>query len=287
MLTMDQLFDWSDITYDSECRPRSMPLTSRNGNDVFLIIHHAYNLKVQDTIALSKPGGKQVSMNGALGPTVARVTAPIYDVQVVPWNTHRAYTTASWIDDQAFTYETSNIDLNSPYPVAQEAKQKIAARAAAMHVQLGMPLDHWHITDHAGVYARGWDSYPTACCGDDLRAAIDWIIAEAMRIVAGTPVPVDPFKKARESENEMYVRLDPTVYGFDLSVNPVYEKWRNPATGKKELLLLEHYDAAGAASLAVPHDWGTLDGLAGELGYAGLTEPAILTADETAEPGNS
>lgn len=179
--TIDELFDWTDLTTDGE--QRSIPLTERGG-DVFFVIHHAYNRRVQDTIALSKPGGRTVSMSSALGPTTAGVQAPIFNVQVVRWNTRRPWTTSSSIDDKAYTVECSNVDLNYPYPVAQAIKQRLAEIAAALHVQCGMPLDTWHILDHAEVHRRGWGSYPTACCGDDLRAAIGWIIAEAKRIVA-------------------------------------------------------------------------------------------------------
>lgn len=179
--TIDELFNWSDITTDKQ--PRSKPLTQRGG-DVFFVLHHAFNRKVQDTIALSKPGGRTVSMSSAIGPSVAGAQVPIFNVQVVDWNTHRPWTTASSIDDKAYTAEVSNLDLNAPYPVAMEAKRILARIAAALHVQTGMPLDTWHILDHSTVYARGWGSYPTACCGEDLRAAINWIIVEAKRIVA-------------------------------------------------------------------------------------------------------
>ena len=184
MKTLDQLFDWTDLTnLDTDADPRPVRLDELPGDQIFLIPHHAYNRKVQDTIALSKPGGKQVSMTGAMGPVVAGAEQ-IVNVLVVPWRTHRPFTTASWIDNQAITFEISNKGLDYPYPVQQASKQRLAEVAAAMHVELGMPLNTWHIVDHQGVYERGWDSYPTACCGDDLREDIPWVIAEAKRIVA-------------------------------------------------------------------------------------------------------
>lgn len=207
--TVDQLFDWVDFT--SDCRPRSVPLSRRNG-DVFMVVHHAYNRKVQDTIALSKPGGKTVSESCAMGPTTAGVTSPIYSVHVVPWNTHRPYTTASSIDDKAFTYEVSNVDLNSPFPVAMEAKRKIAEFAAALHLQVGLPLNRWHITSHQEVYARGWGSYATACPGPDLQGALNWIVDEAIRIVAEwlRPSALGPDLKEMTSmgHRQYYARVD-------------------------------------------------------------------------------
>lgn len=186
MKTINQCFDWTDLTdLRTEADPRPKKLTDLPGKDVYLVIHHAYNRKVQDTIALSKPGGRQVSMTMALGPTVAGSTA-VKGVQVVPWNTHRPFTTSSWIDNQAITVETSNLLLEPPYPVAQTAKYRLAELAAAMHVELGMPLDRWHVCSHQEVYARGWGSYATACPGGDLQAALDWIVATAKAIVAAS-----------------------------------------------------------------------------------------------------
>lgn len=237
--TVDQLFDWVDFT--SDCRPRSVPLSRRNG-DVFMVVHHAYNRKVQDTIALSKPGGKTVSESCAMGPTTAGVTSPIYSVHVVPWNTHRPYTTASSIDDKAFTYEVSNVDLNSPFPVAMEAKRKIAEFAAALHLQVGLPLNRWHITSHQEVYARGWGSYATACPGPDLQGALNWIVEEAIRIVNewrnGTTPPSTPGRKGSKTMTTFYARVSPdgkdtgdwTIAGVelfeDLEANDDFENTR-------------------------------------------------------------
>lgn len=189
---------WEDFTSDSGSR--SMPLAYRGG-DVYFVIHHAVNYRVQDTIALSKPGGKQVSMSFAIGPTVAGVASPVYCVYVVD-ESRRPYTTASWIDDQAITVEVSNLDMSANYPVAHEAKEWCALIAAWMHVQYGMPLDRWHVTSHQEVYARGWGSYATACPGPDLQAALDWIVARAIDLVNGVPEP-EPEEPLREGEDEV------------------------------------------------------------------------------------
>lgn len=236
MRTLAQIINWTDYAGDSECDPRSKPLTQRGG-DVFFFIHHAYNRLIQDTIALSKPGGKQVSENVAIGPTVAGAESPIYVAQVVPWNTHRAYTTASSKDDIAFTTEVSNINLNYPYPVAQAAKYLLAEIAAALHVETGMPLDTWHVCDHAAVYARGWGSYATACCGDDLRAAIGWIIEEAKRIVAGATMPAP---EEEEKAMQFYTINGGGLNGVSVGVYPggftVFESnfWRDKMLARYE-----------------------------------------------------
>lgn len=174
--------DWTDLIAD-EHRARTQSLYSRNG-DVYLIIHHAYNYTVDQTIATFKSPVRSVSANFALGPKVPGVTSPIYCVRTVAEH-NRAYTTASSYDDRALTVETSNINLNDPFPVAQAAKQRLAQLAAYMHTEYKMPLDRWHVTSHQEVYKRGWGSYATSCPGGDLQGALDWIVAEAKRIVAG------------------------------------------------------------------------------------------------------
>lgn len=187
---------WTDLTGSSEWSARSAQLQNRGG-DVYFIIHHAYNRVVQDTIALSKPGGKQVSMTFAVGPTSPGVSSPIYCVYVVPVE-YRPFTTASSLDDRAITVETSNLDLNSPYPVATEAKTLLALIAAEMHIVYGMPLDTVHILDHSQVNARGYGSYVTECAGGDLRGAIGWIIEQAKKFV--TPLT----EKDRDMEYNYY-----------------------------------------------------------------------------------
>lgn len=174
---------WTDLTSDSS--PRSRPLAARGG-DVYLIIHHAYNLTVQQSLALSKPGGREVSMTFAIGPSVAGAASPIHCVYVVPID-RRPWTTASSLDDAAVTAEVSNLDLASPYPVALEAKTLLALIAAEMHREFGMPLDRVHVLSHQEVYARGLGSYATACPGPDLQAALDWIVAKAQEFINPPP----------------------------------------------------------------------------------------------------
>lgn len=172
---------WVDLTSDSD--PRSVPLEQRGG-DVYLLVHHAVNRVVQDSIAISKPGGRATSMNLAMGPTSPGVTSPIYCVLVVSFD-RRAWTTASSIDDRGITVEVSNIDITASYPVAMEAKELLARTAAEMHKVYGMPLDRTHVLSHQEVYARGLGSYATACPGPDLQSAMDWIVARAKQITSG------------------------------------------------------------------------------------------------------
>lgn len=174
---------WSDWTSSSEWDSRPVPLAQRGG-DVYFIIHHAVNTRVQDTIALSKPGGRQVSMTWAIGPAYSGVTSPVYCVAIVP-EEYRPFTTASSLDGAAVTVEVSNIDLSATYPVAQEAKEWCAQIAAYMHVTYGMPLNRTYILSHQEVYSRGYGSYATACPGPDLQSSLDWIVNRAIQIVNG------------------------------------------------------------------------------------------------------
>jgi hypothetical protein len=182
MKTLDELMGPPDYIWD-ECELRSRPLDKRNG-DVYYVQHHSVSRTLQSILDVFKSKIRSVSANAAVGPLVAGRDE--YHVRhTVPWRTHRAYTTSSSIDDKAITNEMANLSLTPPYPVGQSGKQWAAEVVAAMHVELGMPIDRHHVTCHREVYQRGWGSYATACPGDDLHAALDWICEEAKRIVAG------------------------------------------------------------------------------------------------------
>lgn len=197
---------WADLTAESESRARTLALADRSG-DVYFIIHHAVNRRVQDTIALSKPGGRTVSMSFAVGPTVAGNSAPVYCVAVVPeWR--RPFTTGSPLDDRAVTVEVSNVDLAAPWPVADAAKEWLAQIAAYMHRVYAMPLNRTHVLSHQEVYARGFGSYPTACPGNDLQSALDQIIARASVLV--TPKP----KSRRKGMTTRFVQIGTGGSGF-------------------------------------------------------------------------
>lgn len=162
--------------------PRTRSLASRGG-DVYVVCHHSVTTTVDATYSTFVDPDRTVSAQFAIGPR-----SPGQDAYVA-WRTvsdaDRAYTTSSSIDDQAVTFEMSNLNLSPPYPVGQTGKQIAAQLCADMHTEYGMPLDRWHVTCHSEVYERGWGSYATACCGDDLRGDLDWIVAEAQHIVSG------------------------------------------------------------------------------------------------------
>lgn len=178
---------WNDFTTPTEYGPRPRPLEQRGG-DVYFIVHHAVNRRVQDTIALSKPGGRRVSMTFAIGPTQAGVESPVYCVGVVP-ESMRPFTTASPLDQAAFTVEVSNLDLTADYPVAVAAKEWLAQIAAYMHRTFQMPLDRTHVLSHQEVHKRGFGSYPTACPGPDLQRSLDDIIDRAKFLA--TPIETE------------------------------------------------------------------------------------------------
>jgi hypothetical protein len=204
MRTLDQIADWNLFTDDTE--PRSMPLTARKG-DVYYVGHHAFNRLIQDTLALSMPGGKTVTSSFPIGPVAIGGDPKV--VGNVPWNGSRPFTTASWVDDQAITSEISNEALTPPYPVAGDAKYHVAEIIAAMHVELGMPLDRYRVTTHQEVYARGWGSYATACPGQDLQTAMDGIVEVARKIVTGANEPVAPIEWEDHMRYQIFRRVDP------------------------------------------------------------------------------
>ena len=192
------------VDLDADAEPRSRPLTERGG-DVYLVPHHSVSRTLQAILAEFFSPNRTLSATAAVGPTTAGVDA--YESRhTVPWNTHRPYTTSSWIDDQAITFEMANLVLAPPWPVGQTGKNWVAELIAAMHVELGMPIDEWHVVDHNTVYQRGWGSYPTTCCGEDLRAALAWCRAEAIRLVA-TGGAVNPLH-VKESLMNVYANVE-------------------------------------------------------------------------------
>jgi hypothetical protein len=181
MKTIEEILGPKEFIFD-DTRRRTKPLTDRPGDEVFLVPHHSVSTTLGSIMNEFRKTARILSATAAVGPLVSGQDA--YESRhVVPWNTHRPATTASWIDDQAITFEMANLRLAHPWPVGQTGKQWAAELAAAMHVELGMPLNAWHIVDHQTVNKRGWGSYPTECCGTDMREDIPWIINEAQRIV--------------------------------------------------------------------------------------------------------
>lgn len=185
MRTIDQLVGPAQFVRGNgeDWEFRSRPLTQRGG-DVYLVPHHSVSRTIGAIMAEFTSPYRTLSATVACGPDQAGTDA-YRQIQAVPWDTGRPYTTSSDVDDKAITFEMANLVLADPWPVGNTGKYWVAELAAAMHVELGMPLDRWHVACHSEIYARGWDSYPTACCGDDLRNALDWVVATAKLIVAG------------------------------------------------------------------------------------------------------
>lgn len=183
MRTLEQLVGPAQFaTFGQDWEYRTKPLTDRPGDEIFFILHHSVSRTIRAIMAEFTSPNRTLSATVACGPDTAGVDN-YRQINAVPWNTGRPYTTSSWIDDQAITTEMANLALTPPWPVGATGKQWAAEVVAAMHVELGMPIDEWHVLDHQTVYRRGWDSYPTECCGADLRGAIADILAEARRIV--------------------------------------------------------------------------------------------------------
>lgn len=190
MRTLDQIFGRVHHGSD-DMLPRSRRLTERNGRDIYFVPHHSVSRTIGAIEDAFFSTEREVCATGGCGPLTAGVDAYVMR-QYAHWNTQMPFTTASWIDDQAITVEFANLALAYPWPVGRTAKYLAAEIAAAMHVELGMPLDLWHIVDHQTVYERGWGSYPTQCCGDDLRGDLPWIRDMAIRIVVAAQNPDIP-----------------------------------------------------------------------------------------------
>jgi hypothetical protein len=184
MRTLDELLGPLDPIWD-DSEPRSKRLTDRRGDEIFFIAHHSVSRTLAAIEATFKSKDRTVTATSGVGP----LTAGVDDYrakQYVPWNDRRPYTTSSWADDQAITCEMANLVLAAPWPVGSTGKSWLAQVIAAMHVELGMPLDRWHVTCHREIAARpGWGSYVTQCPGDDLHGYLDEAIVDAQEIVDG------------------------------------------------------------------------------------------------------
>lgn len=210
MRTIDQLLGPHQFVGDADMDPRSRPLTSRPGGEIFAVAHHSVSRTLQAILGEFFSPNRSLSATSAIGPLSPGVDA--YESRhCVPWNTHRPYTTSSWVDDQAITFEMANLHLGYPWPVGDTGLEWFAELVAAMHVQLGMPIDRWHVTCHSEIYQRGWGSYPTECCGTYMRNLLDWVCARAREIVAGGTVP--PKTPEQIEEEELMAAKDEILSG--------------------------------------------------------------------------
>ena len=161
--------------------------------DVF-VVHHQASVNDDATIGMMVSGSRQVSATwtvdndtpvGAGLRNYARVTA------VVP-EERRPWTSASEVDDRAYTVECAN-SSGAPYwgidPLSFEA---VARLIAYTHVTTDMPLRHATQADPRGVVGHNevaaiyGGSYATACPGN---LNVDDLVARAQQLV-GNPADI-------------------------------------------------------------------------------------------------
>lgn len=201
MRTLDQLLGPYKAGSDDK-RPRSKRLTDRPGSEIYFVLHHSVSRTIGAIEGEFMSNAREVCATVGAGPLVAGQDKYVFR-QYAHWNTERPFTTASWIDDQAITVEAANLQLAPPWPVGQTFKSWAAEVVAAMHVELGMPIDTVHVLDHQTVYKRGWQSYATECCGADLRGDIPDILTGARKIVADAKkgTEVTAYKRFQNTDN--------------------------------------------------------------------------------------
>lgn len=161
--------------------------------DVF-VVHHQASVNDDATIGMMVSGSRQVSatwtvdndtpVGGGLR-NYARITA------VVPEN-RRPWTSASEVDDRAYTVECAN-SSGAPYwgidPLSFEA---VARLIAYTHMTTDMPLRHATQADPRGVVGHNevaaiyGGSYATACPGN---LNVDDLVARAQQLV-GNPADI-------------------------------------------------------------------------------------------------
>ena len=185
---------------------RTVPLSQLSGDKIFMVAHHSVSRtlgSIEDTFASPN---RTVTANLAIGPAQAGVD-DYKAVEKVPIDWGRAYTTASWVDNVALTFEMANLNLLPPYPVGDTGKEIVVEIILWLHKTYGMPMDRWHVTCHQEIYARGWGSYATACPGGDLHAALDWCVAEANRRWAEGDVEPEP-EEIEMGQFKLIIRTD-------------------------------------------------------------------------------
>lgn len=154
--------------------------SSRGGAGIgFIQLHHTASTNGPSVVNMMTSGSRQVSANYV-----------VYNdgtlVGVVP-EEFRAWTSGSaWADSQAITFEISNEAVGEPWPVSNNAHEKVAQVAADISRRYGVPLNRWNVYGHGEMEARWGVSYGTRCPGG---LNIDWIVGRAIEINAG-PKPV-------------------------------------------------------------------------------------------------
>lgn len=214
MSLLDAVFTHRDLTSDSD--PRYSKI------DRFFM-HHATNTSVWATVELSKPGGRTVSMNAALGNGLV--------VETVPAN-RRAWTSASELDDRAYTVEVSNASIGGDWPIASPDYHNAARLLAAVATEHGFPIDDDHVLTHRELWLRLGESYPTECAGPWFQARKDAFLALARKYQAelkGSTTPTKP----KEIKVKTYHREDKTARSVGRTVQPGQAFHLHTETGMK------------------------------------------------------
>lgn len=153
MRTLDQIFG-TYVPGSDDKRARTKKLTDRPGNEVLFVLHHSVSRTIGAIEGEFMSTSREVCATGGCGPLVAGQDKYVMR-SYARWNTERPYTTSSNVDDRAITVEFADLQLAYPWPVGKTAKYIAAEIVAAMHVELGMPIDTAHVLDHLQVYQRG------------------------------------------------------------------------------------------------------------------------------------
>lgn len=165
-------------------RRRTRPLTQVPGDQIRLIGHHSVSRTIGSIEAEFKSDNRELGGNFGMGPINAGRDEYI-SRQYVDWRNDMAFCTASSWDDTSIVGEIADLELAYPWPIGTTGLNLFAELAAAMHIELGMPLDTEHVVDHLYVFQNGPGSYATQCAGDFFRARIrDYVIPLALKIVA-------------------------------------------------------------------------------------------------------
>lgn len=170
--------------------------SSRQGTDTDAFgIHHAVTTSLAGIIALSKKGGRTVSMTLAVKDDER--------VLIVPFDA-RPFTSASSYDLRSWTVEAANETLDPDYRLSDATYRSLAIIAAHAHLQEGVPLVHGvpGLYEHKNLYQWFQASYPTACAGPHFD--IGRVIREALALIAG--------EQPDEEEDDM-IRILSTAYG--------------------------------------------------------------------------
>lgn len=192
--TIDQVLgEWrGPLREGQDWRRRTRPLPDVPGDQIRLILHHSVSRSILSIEAEFKSDNRQLGATAGVGPLNPGEDKYL-SRQYVDWRYGMPFTTSSSWDDTSITAEIADLVLAEPWPIGVTGLNWAAELAAAMHIELGMPLDVEHVVDHLYVFQNGPGSYATTCAGNFMRARIrDHIIPLALQIVAEHNQPAPP-----------------------------------------------------------------------------------------------